>query len=286
MADKIDTRAVGLDVGLAFIRWLTGAENLHYGLWSGLEVTAGNLRTAQDNYSAKLFGYLPSGRLRILDIGGGAGETAKKLLALGHEVDIVVPSPFLAARCRETARGANVHESTFETFEGQGPFDLCLFSESFQYIPLAESLPKCARLLAPGGKVLIADCFRTDAYQSREVHGPQPGGGHPIAAFPDAVDRSGFAIEAEEDITSAVAPSIDLEQQLFHVLGQGVTRVSDEIHGKKPTAHWALGKVIGLFLSRKRRTNLMERLTGTSRTSEAFLRYNTYRIIRLGQRQT
>ncbi len=284
MADKIDTRAVGLDVGLAFIRWLTGAENLHYGLWTGLEVTAGNLRAAQDNYSTKLFGYLPEGRLRILDIGGGAGETAKKLLALGHSVEIVVPSPFLAGRCRETAKGAVVHETTFEAFTGTGPFDLCLFSESFQYIPLSESLPKCARLLAPGGKVLIADCFRTAAYQSREVHGPQPGGGHHLSSFESAIAASSFEAEAEEDITEAVAPSIDLEQQLFHVLGQGVTRVSGEIRGKRPTAHWALGKVTGLFLSRKRRDNLMERLTGTTRTSEAFRLYNRYRIIRLAQR--
>jgi len=285
MADKIDTRAVGLDVGLAFIRWLTGAENLHYGLWTGLEATAGNLRAAQDAYTVKLFGYLPEGTLRILDIGGGAGETAKKLLALGHEVEIVVPSPFLAARCRETAKGAVVHETTFETFQGKGPFDLCLFSESFQYIPLAESLPKCAGLLAPGGTVLIADCFRTEAYQGRRADGPQPGGGHRLAAFQEAVAASPFTVEAEEDITDAVAPSIDLEQALFHVLGHGVTRVSGEIRAKRPGAHWALAKLIGLFLSRKRRDNLMQRLTGTSRTSEAFLRFNRYRIVRLRQRQ-
>lgn len=284
MAEKIDTQAVGLDVGLAFIRWLTGAENLHYGLWTGLEVTAGNLRAAQDNYSAKLFGYLPAGKLRILDIGGGAGETAKKLLALGHSVDIVVPSPFLAARCRETAKGAVVHETTFEGFTGTGPYDLCLFSESFQYIPMEESLPKCAQLLAKGGQVLIADCFRTEAYRSRAVHGPQPGGGHPLAAFHQRIEGSAFAIAASEDITEAVAPSIDLEQRLFHVLGHGVTRVSDEIHAKRPRAHWALGKVIGLFLSRKRRANLMQRLTGTSRTSEAFRHYNRYQIFRLEQR--
>lgn len=285
MADKIDTRAVGLDVGLAFIRWLTGAENLHYGLWTGLEVTAANLRAAQDGYTAKLFGYLPAGRLRILDIGGGAGETAKKLIALGHSVEIVVPSAFLAARCRETAKGATVHETTFEAFQGQGPFDLCLFSESFQYIPLAESLPKCARLLAPGGRVLIADCFRTEAYQGRTVNGPQPGGGHPLSDFQAAVQGSAFTVEAEEDITDAVAPSIDLEQRLFNVLGHGVTRISDEIRGKKAAAHWALTKVIGIFLSRKRRENLMQRLTGTSRTSEAFRRFNSYRIIRLQPRE-
>lgn len=284
MAEKIDTRAVGLDVGLAFIRWLTGAENLHYGLWTDLEPTAGNLRAAQDAYTDKLFGYLPGGPLRILDIGGGAGETAKKLLALGHQVDIVVPSPFLAARCRETAKGAAVHECTFEAFQGKGPYDLCLFSESFQYIPLAESLPKCARLLAPGGQVLIADCFRTEAYRGRQTDGPQPGGGHPLAAFRAAIESSAFAVDAEEDITEAVAPSIDLEQRLFHVLGHGVTRVSDEVRTKRPAAHWALGKAIGLFLSRKRRENLMQRLTGTSRTSAAFRHYNSYRIIRLQQR--
>ena len=104
MGTKLDTRAIGLDVGLSFIRWLTGAENLHYGLWTGLEVSAGNLRAAQDAYSDKLFRLLPEKPCRILDIGGGAGETAKKLLALGHQVDIVVPSAFLAGRCRETAR--------------------------------------------------------------------------------------------------------------------------------------------------------------------------------------
>ncbi|MFN5999219.1 MAG: class I SAM-dependent methyltransferase [Paracoccaceae bacterium] len=283
MAKKIDTRAVGLDVGLAFIRWLTGAENLHYGLWTGLEVAAGNLRTAQDAYTAKLFGYLPAGPLRILDIGGGAGETAKKLLALGHSVEIVVPSPFLAARCRETAKGAVVHECTFEAYQGQGPFDLCLFSESFQYIPLTESLPKCARLLAPGGQVLIADCFRTDAYRGRATHGPQPGGGHRVVAFREALSPAGFTILAEEDITDAVAPSIDLEQRLFNVLGHGVTRVSDEIRGQRPGAHWALARIIGLFLSRTRRENLMQRLTGTSRTSEAFRTYNRYQIVKLGR---
>jgi MPBQ/MSBQ methyltransferase len=281
MAEKIDTRAVGLDVGLAFIRWLTGAENLHYGLWTGLEVTAGNLKAAQEAYTAKLFGYLPQGRLRVLDIGGGAGETARKLIALGHQVEIVVPSPFLAQRCRENAPGATVHESTFEDFQGAGPFDLCLFSESFQYIPMDESLPKCAALLASDGQVLIADCFRTEAYKGRQAHGPQAGGGHRLAAFRAALEASPFRVAAEEDITEAVAPSIDLEQQLFNVIGHGVTRISEEIREKKPGAHWTLSRFIGLFLSKKRRTNLMRRLTGTERNAESFRRFNRYLMLRL-----
>jgi hypothetical protein len=41
--------------------------------------------------------------------------------------------------------------------------------------------------------------------------------------------------------------------------------------------------MLGLFLSKTRRANLMQRLTGTTRTSEAFRTYNRYQIIRLGR---
>ena len=284
MGQQIDTRAVGLDTGLALIRWLTGAENLHYGLWTGLEISAGNLRAAQDAYTARLFGELPPGPLRILDIGGGAGETACKLGALGHRVDIVVPSAYLADCCRKTAPEAQVHQCTFEQFEGAGPYDLCLFSESFQYIPMMDSLPKCARLLAPGGHVLIADCFRTDAYISRADHGPQPGGGHRLSSLRAALISVPFELIVEADITEGVAPSIDLEQGLFNVIGTGVSRSAEEIAAKKPLVNWLLTRAIRLFVSRTRRENLMQRLTAKDRTSAAFLIYNRYMILKLARK--
>jgi SAM-dependent methyltransferase len=283
MVKKIDTRAVGLDTGLALIRWLTGAENLHYGLWSGLEVTAGNLRRAQDAYTERLFAELPPGPLRILDIGGGAGETAKKLLALGHHVEIVVPSAYLADCCRRNAPEAQVHECTFEAFKGTGPFDLCLFSESFQYIPMMDCLSKCGVLLRPGGHALIADCFRTDAYLSREDHGPQPGGGHRLSTFRAALLSTPFTVAVEDDITEAVAPSIDLEQGLYNVIGLGLTRSSGELSAKKPLVNWAITRAIRIFVMRKRRDNLMRRLTGKDRSSDAFKIYNRYMIFKLAR---
>jgi SAM-dependent methyltransferase len=282
MSSKLDTRAIGLDVGLSFIRWLTGAENLHYGLWTGLAPSAANLRAAQDAYTEKLFALLPEGRpLRILDIGGGAGETAKKLLALGHAVEIVVPSPFLAARCRENAPAAKVHECTFQDFAGGGRFDLCLFSESFQYIPMETALSKSLGLLAEGGRIVIADCFRTEAYRGRQAEGPKPGGGHNLVAFRAAVEGVPLSIESEEDITEAVAPSIDVEQGLYHVFGHGLTRIDGELAAKKPAVRWLLGRVIGLFLSARRRAALKARLTGQERTSAVFLTYNRYLMLRL-----
>lgn len=284
MAQNIDTRAVGLDTGLALIRWLTGAENLHYGLWTGLAVTAGNLRAAQDAYTNRLFAELPPGPLRILDIGGGAGETAKKLIALGHTVDIVVPSAYLADCCRRNAPEATLHQCAFEEFAGEGPFDLCLFSESFQYIPMMDSLPKCIALLAPDGHVLIADCFRSDAYLGREDSGPQPGGGHRLSSFRAALLSTPFTVVSEQDVTAEVAPSIELEQGFYNVLGVGLSRTSEELQRKKPLVNWLVTRVINLFLSRKRRRNLMQRLTGTERNIEAFLTYNTYLMVKLARK--
>lgn len=281
MGEKIDTRAIGLDSGLALIKWLTGAENLHYGLWDGLELSAGNLRRAQDSYTEKLFRQLPPGPLRILDIGGGAGETARKLIALGHSVEIVVPSAYLAERCRTNAPQAVVHECLFQDYVGQGPFDLCLFSESFQYIPTEFSLPRCLQLLAPDGQVLIADCFRTEAYQGRDVHEPKPGGGHKLTAFRAALAGMPLQPAHEEDITESVAPSIVLEQQFFNVLGLGMTRCQQEIRRCRPRIYWLLSKALRMVLSEKRSRNLMTRLGDTTRTAEEFCRYNRYLILRL-----
>lgn len=274
---KIDTRAIGLEVGTGLAKWVTGAENLHYGLWDGLEVNAGNLGAAQAAYTDKLFGFLPEGPLSILDIGGGAGETARKLLALGHEVNIVIPSDFLANRCRANAPGARVHETTFEDFETNERFDVCLFSESFQYVPLQTALSKAMELTKPGGHILIADCFRSEDMRS-EGGIRAAGGGHPVARFREEV--SGLPLEqlALEDITESVAPSIDLEQALFHVFGTALDRADAELSLKRPKTRRVLGHVLRLFLKERGVRRLNARLRENFRTSEAFVRNNRYLI--------
>ncbi|NSX56849.1 class I SAM-dependent methyltransferase [Parasulfitobacter algicola] len=277
---KLDTQAIGLDAGLAFTKWLTGAENLHYGLWTGLEVTAGNLRAAQDAYTDKLFKLLPDTPVRILDIGGGAGETAKKLLALGHSVDIVVPSPFLAARCRENAPDATVYEHKFEDFQTDQRFDLCLFSESYQYIPLDQGLTKCLELLTPEGHIIISDCFRTQEY-SVDKSQAKVGGGHREWRFREMLETAPVGVISEEDITEAVAPSVDLEQALFNVFGYALTRVDQELSAKRPKIRWMINRVIRLMINDRKRARLDQRLNQKTRTAENFIKYNRYVMMKL-----
>lgn len=280
---RIDTQAIGLDTALALSRWLTGTEHLHYGLWTGLDVCAGNVGPAQDAYSVKLFGHLPAReKMRILDIGGGAGETARKLISMGHSVEIVVPSAFLASRCRVNAPNAIVHECTFQDLQSEGGFDLCLFSESFQYIPPDLALTKARSLLNSLGEILIGDCFRTDAYLTAG-NGYICGGGHVLSWFRQILASQPLVILAEEDITAAVAPSIDVEQALFNVLGRGILAIDGELIRKRPWMRWFLGRVLGFMTDGPRRHRLAERLFETARNAVVFTANNRYIFLRLGQ---
>ncbi len=280
---KFDSRSVGLDIGLSFSRWLTGRENLHYGIWDGLDICAGNVGTAQEAYTEKLFDLLPEGPLRILDIGGGAGETGKKLIALGHSVEIVVPSAYLAERCRVNAPEAVVHEAMFEDATLTGLFDLCLFSESYQYIPLDQGIPKCLALLKPNGHILIADCFRSESFAPDKVQATV-GGGHPIAKFHAFLESQPLDLISSEDITTSVAPSIDVEQGLFNVVGYGMGRVDAQLAAQRPKTRSLVHWVIRRVLSPRKRARLDQRLNQQTRTAAHFTANNIYLLLKLQKR--
>lgn len=275
---RIDSRAVGLDIALAAARFLTGRENLHYGLWSAaLPAGAAGLGAAQEAYSDRLLALLPEGRLRILDIGGGAGELAARMLAAGHRVEIVVPSEILAARCRVNAPASVVHECRFEEAAPEGLFDVCLFSESFQYIPLDIALDKAAGLLAPGGRIVIADCFRLSAH---DVAGRAVvGGGHRLEDFREALAARGLVPLVEADITEAVAPTVEVEQAFYNLIGTAVTRTDAELARVRPLLRRFLAGALRVLLGRRRHARLAERLFASERSAANFIAYNRYLML-------
>ena len=280
---KIDTRALGLDLGFELSRFVTGRENLHYGYWEdGTDVCAGNLRQAQEAYTEKVKGCFPAGRLRILDIGGGCGEFAKDLTLDGHDVEIVVPSEALAERCRVNAGPAvPVHLMRFEDFRAEPRFDLCLFAESLQYIPLDTALAKARACLAPGGGIVISDCFRSGRFYEEFEDVGIVGGGHSLADFRDALPASGFEILHEEDITERVAPSVDLEQSLYNFLGASLLRVDRDLALAHPFKRRLMNLGLRLVIDKRRRARLERRLFGDFRNSGLFCRYNRYLILRI-----
>ncbi len=281
--DQNVSQSIGLDIALILSKLITGKSNLHYGIWDGLENTMGNLCLAQEAYTRKLFQYLPKKKnMKILDIGGGGGETANELLQKGHEVDIIVPSKELAKEAKKVTKGnATIYETTFENFKPKNSklYDVCLFSESFQYIPMDISLPKSSLLLNETGIILVSDCFRSEAFKKSKSR--QPGGGHSIVKMEEKLSEFSLNVILKEDITKSVAPSIDLEQKMFNALGEIISRLFISLKNKRVMLYNLIRLLYKTLIKKKRREDIERRLFSKSRTSHLFLTYNRYLIFKL-----
>ena len=279
----LDTKALGLEFSLAIAKFVTGKENMHYGVWDNLDPCLENLGKAQEQYTKLLFKYFPEKKkLKILDIGGGAGETAKKLISLGHSVTIIVPSDILSKRCSEnTNNKAKVHNIKFEDYEPKKnqTFDLCLFSESFQYIPAKIALKKAKGLLSKGGQILVADCFRSNVKHSS--HNRRPGGGHPLSEMLKLIKDIDLNIISKKEITKSVAPSLDIEQKFYNVVGVGIDKVQQGLVASHPWKMKLFNLVYKTIVNQKKRRRLHDRIYGDIRNSDNFIKFNHYMIFQL-----
>ena len=282
---KESSRLVGLDIALKVSSFVTGKEHLHYGLWEKLDVTLENLGKAQEAYTNLLFKYLPKKepqkKLEILDIGGGAGENAKKLIERGHRVTIIVPSKILAEHAKiNTNKKAEILITTFEDYIPKyNSFDLCLFAESFQYIPIKTALKKASILLKNNGEILIADCFRSDKKQIGIIR--QPGGGATLKSMEKELEIQKFKILVRKEITKLVAPSVELEQKFYNTLGFSINRIVTSLNVNRPITLKFLKIIYKIFFSKRRRKRLEKRLFENTRTADSFIKYNHYMIYKL-----
>ena len=256
---------------------------MHYGVWDNLDPCLENLGKAQEQYTKLLFKYFPKKKkLKILDIGGGAGETAKKLISFGHSVTVIVPSDILSQRCLEnTNNKAKVHNIKFEDYEPKKnqTFDLCLFSESFQYIPAKIALKKAKGLLSKGGQILVADCFRSEVKHSS--HNRRPGGGHPLSEMLKLIKDMDLNIISKKEITKSVAPSLDIEQKFYNVVGVGIDKVQQGLVASHPWKMKLFNLVYKTIVNQKKRRRLHDRIYGNIRNSDNFIKFNHYMIFQL-----
>lgn len=277
-------RDIGLEIGLNLSRLMTGREHLHYGLWEPeVSVCTANLLRAQEAYTDKLLAMLPKrDSLHVFDIGGGAGETARRLVDMGHTVDVVVPSPLLHERCRQNlGNRAAIHLARFEDFNCSKQFDVCLFSESLQYINLESGLRKASELVMPSGVILVADCFRKRS-SHRNTRGFRPvGGGYPLDVVRKELERNELVISVEHDITMDVAPSIKLEQEFYSFLGDSFRRIDQTYKLRHPVNRWFIGKMFKMVAGSRRLNEIERRIFGPDRNMEEFCKYNTYLMMKI-----
>jgi 2-polyprenyl-3-methyl-5-hydroxy-6-metoxy-1,4-benzoquinol methylase len=206
---KIDSKEVGLDVGLMVFKFFLKTEYLHYGYFTPeMEIDIANLKKAQENYFKLLLDHIPAGVKSILDVGCGSGKTAEELLLRGFHVDCVAPGKILTEYAKnKLGDRSTIFNNKFEEVEPNKKYDLILFSESFQYIPMDISIPRALSMLHPGGHVMVCDFFKTG------VPGSLLGGGHPFKEWQELKKNFPLKTLVEIDITENTAPTIEITHQ-------------------------------------------------------------------------
>lgn len=262
----------GLALGLIFGRFFLDMQDLHYGYWRpDLPRVPQNLSVAQAAYTDLLMSHIPKGARSVLDVGCGAGNTARKLLERGYRVDAVSPNSFLTAVARQVLGDrATIFETKFQDLVTDRRYDVVLFSESLLFIPLEQAFTTALRLLNPGGHILITDIFRVPAAGKSPI-----GGGHELSKFRETVSRYPLVPIEDVDMTAGIAPTFDIvNRATLEAIEPAYRLILDRITLKYPFGMRLLRWWFRRKIARYEQKHFSGRRDGAN-----FMTYKSYRLL-------
>ena len=270
--EKVSSKEVGLEIGLVISRFLYKTEHLHYGYWpDDLAIIPENVGKAQDLHSKLIMDTIPEDVETILDIGSGSGGLAEKLKDKGYQVHCVSPSEYLADAIEEKLGDkVKVYRSTCQDLQLEQKYDLTIFSESFQYVPMDRGFEKCIEALNPGRHILICDFFRQPGTGRRPL-----GGGHGWDWFHDVLKEYPLTEVVNKDITKETARTMDLLNDMLNDFALPISSLS----ARYMDSNYPRLMKVFRWAFRKRLTKINEIYFSGHLTSEMFNRMKTYRLL-------
>lgn len=269
---EVDSREIGLEIGLLFGKHILKTEYLHYGYWTDeLNIDILNLPQAQENYSNFIISHIPIGSRTILDVGCGAGVFALKLINMGYEVDCVSPSSLLTEHARRLlGNKSHIFECKYEELQTEKRYDVILFSESFQYVNLEKALQNSLKFLNNSGYLLICDFFRTEV-EGESVFKV----GHKLATFYNLISQYPFKSIKDIDITKQTAPTLEIVNTLLANIGLPIWNLVIYFLNN----NYPLFSKILQWKYRKKIEKINRRYFSGAINAENFAHFETYRLL-------
>lgn len=201
-------------------------EELHYGVFDNgdeaLPVATAALTTRMIEGAA----FEPG--LEVLDVGCGSGAPACRLVTdFGVRVTGITTSGVGVDTARARAAALGLPDARFEQRDGtdngfpDASFDRVWVLESAHLMRERDRLiAECARVLRPGGRLVLCDLTRHREIPFREVRDRRAdfvtlrdafGDAHfePLSWYVEAAQRHGLVVDRADDLTQATLPTFD-----------------------------------------------------------------------------
>jgi len=140
---------------------------------------------------------------------------------------------------------------------------------------MAASLPLLQRIVKPGGLLVIADVFKSDAHGDAGPGDKSISGGHVLREFYDRMLQTRFRPLTDEDLTARVSPNLDL---LNDFLMQRARPAALTLH-RFLQSNYPVTTRLALRLFRRKLEKVHYKYFRGHRCGATFERYKRYRLL-------